>query len=84
MASGHRARCLRRLASAAHACGIVRNMTANLRRVIIAAEFKRAFPDQPETAEIRAIRLAWKTPKTLLPKPRKSRSWATAITILAR
>jgi len=35
------------------------DMTAKLRRVIIAAELKRTFPDQPEPAEIHAIRLAW-------------------------
>ena len=34
-------------------------MTAKLRRVIIAAKFKRLRPDQPELAEIHAIRLAW-------------------------
>jgi hypothetical protein len=35
------------------------DMTAKLRRVIIAARFKRASADQPEPAEIHAIRLAW-------------------------
>ena len=35
------------------------DMTAKLRRVIIAARFKRVHPDQPEPAEIHAIRLAW-------------------------
>ena len=35
------------------------DMTAKLRRVIIAAKFKRVCPDQPEPAEIHAIRLAW-------------------------
>ena len=35
------------------------DMTAKLRRVIIAAKFKRLHPDQPEPAEIHAIRLAW-------------------------
>ena len=35
------------------------DMTAKLRRVIIAARFKRTCPDQPEPAEIHAIRLAW-------------------------
>ena len=35
------------------------DMTAKLRRVIIAARFKRVCPDQPEPAEIHAIRLAW-------------------------
>jgi hypothetical protein len=34
-------------------------MTAKLRRVIIAAKFKRVRADQPEPAEIHAIRLAW-------------------------
>ena len=34
-------------------------MTAKLRRVIIAAKFKRVCVDQPEPAEIHAIRLAW-------------------------
>lgn len=35
------------------------DMTAKLRRVIIAAKFKRVRTDQPEPAEIHAIRLAW-------------------------
>jgi hypothetical protein len=35
------------------------DMTAKLRRVIIAARFKRLCNDQPEPAEIHAIRLAW-------------------------
>ena len=35
------------------------DMTAKLRRVIIAAKFKRVYADQPEPAEIHAIRLAW-------------------------
>jgi hypothetical protein len=35
------------------------DMTAELRRVIIAARFKRTYADQPEPAEIHAIRLAW-------------------------
>jgi hypothetical protein len=35
------------------------DMTAKLRRVTIAARFKRVHPDQPEPAEIHAIRLAW-------------------------
>jgi hypothetical protein len=35
------------------------DMTAKLRRVIIAARFKRVHLDQPEPAEIHAIRLAW-------------------------
>ena len=35
------------------------DMTAKLRRVIIAAKFKRVCADQPEPAEIHAIRLAW-------------------------
>ena len=35
------------------------DMTAKLRRVIIAARFKRVCADQPEPAEIHAIRLAW-------------------------
>lgn len=34
-------------------------MTAKLRRVIIAAKFKRSCADQPEPSEIHAIRLAW-------------------------
>jgi hypothetical protein len=35
------------------------DMTAGLRRVIIAAKFKRVHADQPEPEEIHAIRLAW-------------------------
>jgi len=35
------------------------DMTTKLRRVIIAARFKRLYADQPELAEIHAIRLAW-------------------------
>jgi DDE superfamily endonuclease len=35
------------------------DMTAKLRRVIIAARFKRLCADQPEPQEIHAIRLAW-------------------------
>jgi hypothetical protein len=35
------------------------DMTAKLRRVIIAAKFKPVCPEQPEPAEIHAIRLAW-------------------------
>jgi hypothetical protein len=35
------------------------DMTAKLRRVIIAAKFKRVHADQLEPAEIHAIRLAW-------------------------
>jgi hypothetical protein len=35
------------------------DMTAKLRRVIIAAKFKRVYADQPEPEEIHAIRLAW-------------------------
>jgi len=35
------------------------DMTAKLRRVIIAAKFKPVRPGQPEPAEIHAIRLAW-------------------------
>jgi len=41
------------------------DMTAKLRRVIIAAKFKRLRPDQPELAEIHAIRLAWEDPEGL-------------------
>jgi len=37
------------------------DMTAKLRRVIIAARFKASRPDQPTPEEIRAIRLAWET-----------------------
>ena len=35
------------------------DMIAKLRRVIIAAKFKRSCADQPEPSEIHAIRLAW-------------------------
>ena len=35
------------------------DMTAKLRRVIIAAKFKRSCADQAEPAELHAIRLAW-------------------------
>jgi hypothetical protein len=35
------------------------DMTAKLRRVIIAARFKRLYADQPQPEEIHAIRLAW-------------------------
>jgi hypothetical protein len=35
------------------------DMTAKLRRVIIAARFKRPYADQPQPEEIHAIRLAW-------------------------
>src|SRR5229473_2553682 len=35
------------------------DMTAKLRRVIIAAKFKRLYADQPKPEEIHAIRLAW-------------------------
>jgi len=41
------------------------DMTAKLRRVIIAARFKRAYADQPESAEIHAIRLAWEDAEDL-------------------
>jgi DDE superfamily endonuclease len=37
------------------------DMTAKLRRVLIAAKFKPSRPDQPTPEEIRAIRLAWET-----------------------
>jgi hypothetical protein len=37
------------------------DMTAKLRRVLIAARFKPPRPDQPTPEEIRAIRLAWET-----------------------
>jgi hypothetical protein len=40
-------------------------MTAKLRRVIIAAKFKRVCADQPEPAEIHAIRLAWEDAEDL-------------------
>jgi DDE superfamily endonuclease len=38
------------------------DMTAKLRRVLIAAKFRPPRPDQPTPAEISAIRLAWETP----------------------
>jgi len=38
------------------------DMTAKLRRVLIAAKFRLPHPDQPTPAEISAIRLAWETP----------------------
>jgi DDE superfamily endonuclease len=41
------------------------DMTAKLRRVIIAARFKRVYADQPEPAEIHAIRLAWEDAEDL-------------------
>jgi hypothetical protein len=41
------------------------DMTAKLRRVLIAAKFKRLRPDQPQPAEIHAIRLAWEDAGTL-------------------
>ena len=41
------------------------DMTAKLRRVIIAARFKRLRADQPEPAEIHAIRLAWEDAEDL-------------------
>ena len=41
------------------------DMTAKLRRVIIAAKFKRLHHDQPEPAEIHAIRLAWEDAEDL-------------------
>ena len=41
------------------------DMTAKLRRVIIAARFKRVCADQPEPAEIHAIRLAWEDAEDL-------------------
>jgi hypothetical protein len=37
------------------------DVTAKLRRVLIAARFKASRPDQPTPEEIRAIRLAWET-----------------------
>jgi hypothetical protein len=48
------------------------DITAKLRRVIIAARFKRIRVDQPQPEEIHAIRLPGKTPETSPPKPRKS------------
>jgi len=41
------------------------DMTAKLRRVIIAAKFKRLHADQPEPAEIHAILLAWEDAEDL-------------------
>jgi len=41
------------------------DMTAKLRRVIIAAKFKRVHADQPEPEEIHAIRLAWEDAEDL-------------------
>jgi hypothetical protein len=41
------------------------DMTAKLRRVIIAAKFKHVHADQPEPAEIHAIRLAWEDAEDL-------------------
>ena len=41
------------------------DMTAKLRRVIVAAKFKRVYADQPEPAEIHAIRLAWEDAEDL-------------------
>ena len=41
------------------------DMTAKLRRVIIAARFKRLHADQPEPEEIHAIRLAWEDAEDL-------------------
>jgi hypothetical protein len=41
------------------------DMTAKLRRVIIAARFKRVCADQPEPAEIHAIMLAWEDAEDL-------------------
>jgi hypothetical protein len=41
------------------------DMTAKLRRVIIAARFKASRPDQPTPQEIAAIRLAWEDPENL-------------------
>jgi hypothetical protein len=41
------------------------DMTAKLRRVIIAAKLKRVRADQPEPAEIHAIRLAWEDAEDL-------------------
>jgi hypothetical protein len=37
------------------------DMTAKLRRVLIAARFQQPRPDQPAPAEIHAMRLAWET-----------------------
>src|SRR6266568_2194638 len=41
------------------------DMTAKLRRVIIAARFKPLRPDQPKPEEIHAIRLAWEDAEDL-------------------
>ena len=41
------------------------DMTAKLRRVIIAAKFKPVHADQPEPQEIHAIRLAWEDAEDL-------------------
>ena len=41
------------------------DMTAKLRRVIIAARFKPSRPDQPTSAEIRTLRLAWEDAEDL-------------------
>ena len=41
------------------------DMTAKLRRVIIAAKFKLLYADQPEPTEIHAIRLAWEDAEDL-------------------
>jgi hypothetical protein len=41
------------------------DMTARLRRVIIAAKFKPVDPDQPRPEEINAIRLAWEDAEDL-------------------
>jgi hypothetical protein len=41
------------------------DMTAKIRRVIIAAKFKRLRADQPEPEEIHAIRLAWEDAESL-------------------
>ena len=41
------------------------DMTAKLRRVIIAARFKPLCPDQPKPEEIHAIRLAWEDAEDL-------------------
>ena len=40
-------------------------MTAKVRRVIIAAKYKRVHTDQPEPEEIHAIRLAWEEAEDL-------------------
>jgi len=41
------------------------DMTAKLRRVIIAARSKRVYADQPEPEEIHAIRLVWEDAEDL-------------------